>query len=165
MGGSPKWLSHFSPGPEVRPAWPGWPKSAPKRANGKVGSAQGGGRPGHCPVSASRRREPGRCGRRRPRARSNRSNYLAKVDVLVLDDWALSAVEGISLETILDVIDDRTGKRSTIVTSQAPVAKWHDMFGDPSTADALLDRILGQALEIKLKGESIRRTVKKSTPT
>lgn len=94
-----------------------------------------------------------------------RLNYLAKVDILVLDDWALSAVEGISLETILDVIDDRTGKRSTIVTSQAPVAKWHDMFGDPSTADALLDRILGQALEIKLKGESIRRTVKKSIPT
>lgn len=87
---------------------------------------------------------------------------LAKIDVLVLDDWALCAIEGDSLQAILDVIDDRTGKRSTIVTSQAPVAKWHDMFGDPSTADALLDRILGSAQEIKLKGESIRKTVRKS---
>jgi DNA replication protein DnaC len=87
---------------------------------------------------------------------------LSKIDVLILDDWALCAVEGDSLQAILDVIDDRTGKRSTIVTSQAPVSKWHDMFGDPSTADALLDRILGSAQEIKLKGESIRKSVKKS---
>lgn len=87
---------------------------------------------------------------------------LAKIDVLVLDDWALCPIEGDSLQAILDVIDDRTGKRSTIVTSQAPVAKWHDMFGDPSTADALLDRVLGTAQEIKLKGESIRKTVRKT---
>lgn len=87
---------------------------------------------------------------------------LAKIDVLILDDWALCAIEGDALQAILDVIDDRSGKRSTIVTSQAPVAKWHDMFGDPSTADALLDRILGAAQEIKLKGESIRKTVRKS---
>lgn len=84
-------------------------------------------------------------------------HHLAKVDVLVLDDWALAAVEGDSLQGILDVVDDRTGKRSTIVTSQAPVAKWHDMFGDPSIADALLDRILGHAQVLKLSGESIRK--------
>ena len=82
---------------------------------------------------------------------------LAKIDVLILDDWALAPLEGQAQQDILEVIDDRVGKRSIIVTSQLPVEKWHDMIGDPSTADALLDRMISKAVHINLKGGSLRR--------
>lgn len=82
---------------------------------------------------------------------------LAKIDVLILDDWALAPLEGQAQQDILEVIDDRVGKRSIIITSQLPVEKWHDMIGDPSTADALLDRLISKAVYINLKGGSLRR--------
>lgn len=82
---------------------------------------------------------------------------LARTDLLILDDWALSPLEGEGLHIILEVIDDRSGSRSTAVTSQLPVEKWHDMMGDPTVADALLDRLMGTAHQIRLKGESMRR--------
>jgi DNA replication protein DnaC len=81
---------------------------------------------------------------------------LAKFDLLILDDWALSPLEGEAMHSILEVIDDRAGFRSTVLTSQLPVGKWHGMVGDPSVADALLDRVLGAAIQINLKGESMR---------
>src|SRR5262249_14649077 len=81
---------------------------------------------------------------------------LAKYDLVVLDDWALSPLEGEAMHSLLEVVDDRVGVRSTIFTSQLPSAKWHDMIGDPSVADALVDRILGSAVHINLKGESMR---------
>jgi DNA replication protein DnaC len=82
---------------------------------------------------------------------------LAKFDLVVLDDWALSPLEGDAMHSLLEVIDDRAGFRSTLITSQLPVGKWHGMVGDPSVADAILDRMLGSAIQINLKGESIRR--------
>lgn len=82
---------------------------------------------------------------------------LARTDLLVLDDWALSPLEGQAQHDLLEVIDDRAGSRSTIVTSQLPIAKWHDVIGDPSVADALLDRLVGTATKIELKGGSLRR--------
>lgn len=57
---------------------------------------------------------------------------------------------------ILEVIDDRIGLRSTLVTSQLPVSKWHDMIGDPTVADALLDRLAQTSIKIELKGGSLR---------
>ena len=70
---------------------------------------------------------------------------LAKIDVIILDDWALAPLEGQSQQDILEVIDDRVDKRSIIITSQLPVEKWHDMIGDPSTADAMLDRLISKS--------------------
>jgi DNA replication protein DnaC len=82
---------------------------------------------------------------------------LARTELLILDDWALSPLEGQVQHDILEVIDDRAGSRSTIVTSQIPIDKWHDVIGDPSVADALLDRLVGTAIKIDLKGGSLRR--------
>jgi DNA replication protein DnaC len=82
---------------------------------------------------------------------------LAKIDLLILDDWALAPLESQSQYDILEVIDDRVGKRSIIVTSQLPVEKWHDMIQDPSTSDAIMDRLLSKATNISLKGGSLRR--------
>jgi DNA replication protein DnaC len=82
---------------------------------------------------------------------------LAKVDLLILDDWGLCRLDGTAQHDILEVIDDRVGQRSTLVTSQYPVSKWHDTIGDPSVADALLDRLLEGATQIKLQGESKRK--------
>lgn len=84
-------------------------------------------------------------------------SQLSRVELLILDDWALSPLEGQAQQDILEVIDDRVDCRSTIVTSQLPVEKWYDMMGDPSTADALLDRLLGKSTKINLKGGSLRK--------
>lgn len=81
---------------------------------------------------------------------------LAKFDLVVLDDWALSPLEGDAMHSLLEVLDDRAGLRSTVMTSQLPVGKWHGMVGDPSVADAILDRMLGSAIHINLKGDSMR---------
>lgn len=83
---------------------------------------------------------------------------LARFDLLVLDDWGLSPLEGDGQHMLLEVIDDRVGSRSTLVTSQLPTSKWHDMVGDPSVADALLDRLTGAAIQIQLKGDSLRKS-------
>jgi DNA replication protein DnaC len=82
---------------------------------------------------------------------------LAKVELLVLDDWGLAVVEGQAANDLMDVIDDRAGVRSTIVASQLPVSEWHHLVADPSIADALLDRLLHRAVRIELKGESLRK--------
>jgi len=89
---------------------------------------------------------------------------LARVELLVLDDWGLAVVEGQAANDLMDVVDDRAGVRSTIVSSQLPVSKWHHLVGDPSIADALLDRLLHRAVRIELKGESLRKRTPKSDP-
>lgn len=81
---------------------------------------------------------------------------LARTDLLILDDWALSPLEGQVQHDLLEIIDDRAGARSTIVTSQLPMAKWHDVIADPSVADALLDRLVRTAVKIEMKGDSLR---------
>lgn len=82
---------------------------------------------------------------------------LERIELLVLDDWGLAPLDGQSQHDLLEVIDDRAGKRSTLATSQVPIDKWHDMVGDPSVADALLDRLVGSATQINLKGGSLRK--------
>jgi DNA replication protein DnaC len=82
---------------------------------------------------------------------------LAKTDLLLLDDWAIARLEGQAQQDILEVIDDRAGIRSTLMLSQVPTNKWHDTIGDPTVADAILDRVLGAATKIKLTGKSMRK--------
>jgi DNA replication protein DnaC len=89
---------------------------------------------------------------------------LARIELMVLDDWGLASVEGQAANDLMDVIDDRAGVRSTIVASQLPVGEWHHLINDPSIADALLDRLLHRAIRIDLKGESMRRRTPKRDP-
>ena len=83
---------------------------------------------------------------------------MAKVNVLVIDDWGLSQLDDTSRRDILEIFEDRYKLRSTIVTSQFPVKKWHEYLGDPTLADAILDRLVHNAFRIDLKArESIRK--------
>ena len=81
----------------------------------------------------------------------------ARIDVLVLDDWGLSPVADTDRRDLLEIMDDRHGLRSTIWTSQIPVAQWHDHVGDPTVADAICDRLLQNAHRIVLQGPSRRK--------
>ena len=82
---------------------------------------------------------------------------LARIDVLVLDDWGLVPVGDTERRDLLEIIEDRYGNRSTILTSQLPPKSWHDHVGDPTIADAICDRLLHNAHKIDLKGESRRK--------
>ena len=82
---------------------------------------------------------------------------LARVDVLLIDDWGLDALSPQDRRDFLELLDDRHGVRSTIITSQLPVAQWHDFIGDPTLADSICDRLLHTAHRIVLKGPSRRK--------
>jgi DNA replication protein DnaC len=82
---------------------------------------------------------------------------LAKIDVLVLDDWGLAPLKDQERRDLLEILEDRHGLRSTVITSQLPVGKWHDHLGDPTIADAVLDRVVHNAHRIVLKGPSRRK--------
>ncbi len=83
----------------------------------------------------------------------------AKTDLIVLDDWGLARLDSTARRDLLELLDDRHGKRSTLVTSQLPVDHWHEVIGDPTLADAILDRLVHSAYRINLKGESIRKLI------
>jgi DNA replication protein DnaC len=82
---------------------------------------------------------------------------LSKPDILVLDDWGLARLNQQSQHDLLEMVDDRTGNGSLIITSQLPVTEWHKYLGGDSLADAILDRILHRAYVIKIEGESMRK--------
>jgi DNA replication protein DnaC len=82
---------------------------------------------------------------------------LAKIDVLVLDDWGLAPVKDQERRDLLEVFKDRHGLRSTVITSQIPVGKWHDHLGDPTIVDAVLDRIVHNAHRVALKAPRAAR--------
>jgi len=82
---------------------------------------------------------------------------LAKTDVLLIDDFALAPIGAAERSDLLEVLDDRTPGRSTIITSQLPVEHWHEYFNDPTLADAILDRVIHHSHRICLKGESLRK--------
>lgn len=81
---------------------------------------------------------------------------LAKQQLLVLDDWGLEKLSARQSTDLLDVIEERHGLKSTIICSQLPVEQWHSMVGNPTIADALLDRLIHNSHRIELKGESMR---------
>ena len=82
----------------------------------------------------------------------------AKTDLLVLDDWGLTPMTDPQRRDLLELMEDRYGLKSTIITSQLPVTSWHDAIGDPTMADAILDRIVHNAHKIEMKGESMRKS-------
>ena len=82
---------------------------------------------------------------------------MARTDLLILDDWGLAPMGEQERHDMLEVIEDRNGLKATIVTSQVPVANWHDTIGDPTIADAILDRLVNRAHRIELKGPSLRK--------
>ena len=77
--------------------------------------------------------------------------------MLILDDWGLSRLIAEQRRDLLEIMEDRHDNRSTIVTSQLPLEKWHSSIGDPTMADAILDRLVHNAYKINLKGESMRK--------
>lgn len=81
----------------------------------------------------------------------------AKTDLLLLDDWGISPLSAEQRRDFLEILDDRHGTRSTMITSQFPVEHWHEIIGDPTLADAILDRVVHNAYKIILKGESMRK--------
>jgi len=82
---------------------------------------------------------------------------LSRVDVLVLDDFAMAPLKDQERRDFLEICDDRYQRGSTILTSQVPVAHWHEQIGDPTIADSIMDRLVHDAYRIELRGESIRK--------
>ena len=82
---------------------------------------------------------------------------LNRVQLLILDDWGLSVLNPPERRDLLEILDDRHGRASTIVTSQIPVEHWHDIIGDPTLGDAILDRLVHNAHRLQLTGESMRK--------
>jgi len=88
-----------------------------------------------------------------PRLASN----LAKVDLLLLDDWAVQKLNAPERSDLLELLEDRYGNRATCVTSQLPMKNWYEYLGDPTVADAILDRLIHNAHKVQLTGESMRK--------
>ena len=80
-----------------------------------------------------------------------------KTDLLILDDLGTSALKDEHRRDLLEILDDRYGVQSTVVTSQFPVENWHELIADPTLADAILDRLVHNAYKIEMEGESMRK--------
>ena len=87
-----------------------------------------------------------------------RLRELSQVDALLVDDWAMTAMNEPERRAFLEICDARYQTRATLLTSQYPVAKWHGQIGDPTIADSILDRLVHTAHRIELQGESLRKT-------
>ncbi|MCW2318883.1 DNA replication protein DnaC [Rhodoblastus acidophilus] len=90
---------------------------------------------------------------------------LGRADLLVLDDWGLEPLDAAARHDLLEILEERYGRKSTLVTSQLPVDRWHEIIGDPTYADAIMDRLVHNAHRIELTGESLRRARAKSAIT
>jgi len=86
---------------------------------------------------------------------------LSRVKLLIVDDWGLSPLSDTERKDFLEIMEDRHNVRSTIISSQIPVEKWHDFIGEPTIADAICDRLVHNAYNIRLKGESMRKLCSK----
>lgn len=82
---------------------------------------------------------------------------IARHQLLLIDDFALEPLDATARLALLDILEDRHGRASSLFASQLPVAKWHEIIGEPTIADAICDRIVHSALRIELKGESVRK--------
>lgn len=98
------------------------------------------------------------------KAEGNYMKEIAKIerqDLLILDDFGIQPLDGHSRSYLMEIIEDRHGKRSTIITSQVPVKLWHEIIGEKTIADAILDRIVHNAHRLELTGESMRKRTSK----
>lgn len=84
-------------------------------------------------------------------------NKIERLDLLILDDFGLQPLDSTARMMLLEIIEDRHGRKSTIIASQLPVAKWYEIIGDSTVADAILDRTVHTAHRIELKGDSLRK--------
>lgn len=84
-------------------------------------------------------------------------NHIERLHVIVLDDFGLYPLDQVTRLALLQILEDRYGKKSIIITSQLPIAKWYEFIGEPTLADAIMDRLTGNAHRIDLKGESLRK--------
>lgn len=82
---------------------------------------------------------------------------LAKTELLIIDDWGLEKLTPTQRNDLLEIMEDRHGRGATLIASQLPIAQWHESIGDPTLADAILDRLVHTATKIKMKGESMRK--------
>jgi len=88
---------------------------------------------------------------------------LAKIErqqLLLIDDFGIQTLDAQSRSALMEIIEDRHGKSSTVITSQIPVSKWHEVIGEQTIADAILDRIVHDAHRLEMKGESLRRKLR-----
>jgi DNA replication protein DnaC len=88
---------------------------------------------------------------------------LTRSELLILDDWGLGSLKEPQRHDLLEVLEDRYGRLSTIVTSQLPISKWHEWIGDPTLADAILDRLVNNAYKVDLRGHSRRKEKNEKT--
>ena len=89
--------------------------------------------------------------------RSALFKQLARADLLVLDDFGLAPLSDQTVRDLLEILDDRYDRASTLITSQLPLDQWHAYLGDRTVADAILDRLVHNAYKINLKGDSMRK--------
>ena len=90
-------------------------------------------------------------------------NQLLKMDLLIIDDWGIQKMTAAQRQDLMEVIEDRHDRRSTLVASQLPTEHWHDYLGEATLADAILDRLLHAAHRLNLRGESMRKLAAKLT--
>ena len=88
--------------------------------------------------------------------RSHR-NLLTRTKLLILDDWAMSTLSDMGRQDLLDIIEERTGEGAMVITSQLPVTQWHVYIDEPTTADAIMDRLIHRSPRLELSGESMRK--------
>ena len=89
---------------------------------------------------------------------------LSRIDVLVIDDWAMAPLSEPERRDFWEICEDRYQVRSTILTSQLPVSRWHEQIGDPTLADGILDRLVHNAHRIEMRGDSMRKNRSKANP-
>ena len=90
-------------------------------------------------------------------------NQLFRVELLIIDDWGPQAMTAPQRNDLIEIIEDRHARRSTLITSQLPIEHWHDYIGEATVADAILDRLLNGVHRLQLIGDSMRRSIKSST--
>ncbi len=88
---------------------------------------------------------------------------LVKADLLILDDWGPERLNAGQRRDMMEIVEDRYGTGSTLITSQLPVDKWHDVIGEPTFADAILDRLVHNAYRLELNGPSMRKPERKES--
>lgn len=87
---------------------------------------------------------------------------IGQIELLILDDWGLAPLKDEQRRDVLEILEDRHSRKSTLIISQLPIANWHELIGDPTLADAILDRFVHNAHKISMKGDSMRKALAKT---